>query len=158
MTAQTVVFIFGGILILIGILGGGFEIKELKIPRISGGARILSLVGGVLLFGVGTVVLDRPSQSGETKETKSAKIEVVSGTYGKNCGAPYGNVTSHLASKCNGHESCIYKVDYKTIGDPARGCKKDYIAEWKCGANERIRSASVSGEAGFGANIHLSCE
>jgi hypothetical protein len=34
MTVEIIVFIFGGLLLVIGLLGGGLEIKELKIPKV----------------------------------------------------------------------------------------------------------------------------
>ena len=40
-------------MIVVGILGGGFEVKELKIPQVAGAARILSLIVGIALLGVG---------------------------------------------------------------------------------------------------------
>lgn len=83
-------------------------------------------------------------------------IRVVAGTYGQNCGVPYGNATSHLAAQCNGKNQCSYKVDYRIIGDPAIGCAKGYLAEWRCG-NGPKKSAAAPGEAGFGAVLTLSC-
>jgi len=53
MTPQIVVVVLGGILILAGLLGGGFELKELKMPRVGGVARVLSLVAGIVLLGLG---------------------------------------------------------------------------------------------------------
>ena len=152
MTSQTVVFIFGGILMLIGILGGGFEVKELKVPKVAGAARLVSLIAGVVLLGVG-ITLGNPLVSSPA----SSRISVVAGSYGQNCGSPHGNVTGHLASECNGRGKCDYIIDYKVIGDPATGCAKDYRAEWKCGDKPMVQSTSASREAGFGTKITLSC-
>jgi hypothetical protein len=41
-------FIFGALLILIAILGGGFDASQLKIPKVGLGVRIVAFVGGVL--------------------------------------------------------------------------------------------------------------
>jgi hypothetical protein len=55
MTAETVMMILGGVLVLTGVLGGGFEVKEIKIPRIGIGSRLLSAAAGLgfLLWGAG---------------------------------------------------------------------------------------------------------
>jgi hypothetical protein len=84
-------------------------------------------------------------------------IRVVSGTYGGNCGAFYGNVTEHLASVCNGRPACEYIVDVRTLGDPARECSKDFVAEWRCGNSPERATASVPPEAGNGKRIVLRC-
>lgn len=53
MTVETLAFIFGALLILIGILGGGFEAKEIKIPKIAGIARLFSFIVGISFIGLG---------------------------------------------------------------------------------------------------------
>lgn len=52
MTLATMSFILGAILLLAGIVGGGIEVKELKIPTISGTTRI-----GATVAGLGFVIL-----------------------------------------------------------------------------------------------------
>lgn len=84
-------------------------------------------------------------------------INVISGTYGENCGAEYGNATPHLAEQCDGLRQCSYRINYKIIGDPARGCQKDYIARWRCG-NGPVHTTSASPEAGEGSVITLFCQ
>lgn len=44
MTPELLLFIFGALLILIGILGGGFDVKELKIPKVGAGVRICAIL------------------------------------------------------------------------------------------------------------------
>lgn len=73
----------------------------------------------------------------------SKSISIVSGSFGKNCGASYGNATPHLASSCNGKTSCTYVVNYTVIGDPCPYKNKSYIAEWRCGNNSNIHQAQV---------------
>jgi hypothetical protein len=92
---------------------------------------------------------DGPSHSG--------RINVVSGTYGGNCGAPHGNETVHIATQCNGQKQCNYRIDYKAIGDPAPGCGKNYIAQWRCGKGP-LQKSLVKPEAGLGSVITLSCQ
>ena len=94
--------------------------------------------------------------SGYTKTLRG--IQVVSGSYGTNCGAKYGNVTDHLASSCNGKCECRYTIDYKAIGDPVVGCGKDYIAEWRCGNNSKVYRVKASPEAGYRKTILLKCD
>ncbi|HWZ97756.1 MAG TPA: hypothetical protein VN025_08355 [Candidatus Dormibacteraeota bacterium] len=55
MTINALVFGFGGILLLVAILGGGFELKEFKIPKVGGAPRVCSGLAGVffILLGVG---------------------------------------------------------------------------------------------------------
>jgi hypothetical protein len=87
-----------------------------------------------------------------------ADIRVVSGTYGGSCGAPYGNATSHLLAVCDGKRVCDYIIDYRTLGDPAPNCPKDYVAEWRCGSNPKVFGASVRPEAGTGRVVRLRCQ
>jgi hypothetical protein len=86
------------------------------------------------------------------------RIEVVAGTYGENCHAAHGNVTAALAAACDGKTSCDYKVDYHVIGDPAPGCSKRYLAEWRCGGDAHDRQVEVAAEAGYGGVAHLTCD
>jgi hypothetical protein len=53
MSVEIIAFIFGCILVLIGIIGGGMEIKELKVPTISWPTRIIAIIGGVVFIGFG---------------------------------------------------------------------------------------------------------
>ena len=53
MTSEIVPFVFGVMLILIGILSGGFEVRELKIPKVGPGVRILAAVGGLAFITLG---------------------------------------------------------------------------------------------------------
>lgn len=83
-------------------------------------------------------------------------IKLITATYGRNCGAPYGNATNHLASACDGKTACEYIIDVRVLGDPAGGCAKDYFAEWQCGRDPEKGSLSVSPEAS-GMKIVLRC-
>ena len=48
-------------------------------------------------------------------------IAVTAASYGKNCnGNLYNNQLSSLRSACDGKSACKYRVNGKTIGDPAR--------------------------------------
>ncbi|MGH9906095.1 MAG: WSC domain-containing protein, partial [Pyrinomonadaceae bacterium] len=107
------------------------------------------------------------SASAAAKKPESKKtngIQVVAGTYGANCPREKfgdkiarGNVTAHLASACNGKDSCDYRIDYTVIGDPAVFCKKNYVAEWRCGDGSPVRNAEAAPEAGHGSVVKLQC-
>ncbi|WP_137885296.1 hypothetical protein [Pseudomonas sp. 2FE] len=77
------------------------------------------------------------------------KIVVISAVYGGNCGSPSG-VTQQLADACEGKQRCDYLVDHQVIGDPAFGCRKDYVYRWQCAGGEAyppIQEQTVSPEA-----------
>jgi hypothetical protein len=62
MTIEVISFIIGGILIGTAVVGGGFEIREIKMPRVGAGVRITSLVvgSGFLLLSMGMWSLNNP--------------------------------------------------------------------------------------------------
>ncbi|CAB3709981.1 hypothetical protein LMG27174_04179 [Paraburkholderia rhynchosiae] len=82
-------------------------------------------------------------------------IAIVSGTYGDNCGVRHGNDTRHLAAECSGRMSCRYVIKNRLTDHPLPECKKNYRAEWKCGAQE-FHTAAVSPEAKAGT-LAISC-
>lgn len=91
-------------------------------------------------------------------------IKVAAATYGANCpGTSRGNKTTYLAQACDGKQSCQYQVWHYNIGDPAFGCRKNFIAEWTCNEDTTVRRAEAqlkpehAGEAGSGAIVSLSC-
>jgi hypothetical protein len=53
MTLQTMSFIFGAILLAVAILGGGFEVKEIKVSNVSVGVRIVAGIVGLLFIVLG---------------------------------------------------------------------------------------------------------
>ncbi len=53
MSVDLAVFIFGAILLSIGILGGGFELKEISVPKVGPIARGLAAVAGVVFIAMG---------------------------------------------------------------------------------------------------------
>jgi hypothetical protein len=115
------------------------------------------------------VRLDRPADAIKSIEFIDARkpvgreefspmsIRVVAGTYGRNCGAVYGNATDHLASICDGRPACEYIVDVNALGDPARECAKDFVAEWRCGNSQERATVVASPEAGAGKRLLLRC-
>jgi hypothetical protein len=83
-----------------------------------------------------------------------ATVAIVSGTYGNNCGAPHGNATRDLARHCNGLRTCNYSLP--VVAAHSRGCRSNYLAEWRCGSNE-FHNASLSAGASAGDRLVLSC-
>jgi hypothetical protein len=83
MSAETVMLILGGLLVLTGILGGGFEVKEIKIPRIGTGSRVLAAVAGIVFmsWGVGLANSAHPSAltGSETPVTVTIRDELGDG-------------------------------------------------------------------------------
>ncbi|MDD9304267.1 MAG: hypothetical protein HUK40_18735 [Desulfobacter sp.] len=49
--------------------------------------------------------------------------------------------------QCDGKQSCHYVVNYKVIGDPARGCQKTYRVRYKCGNSTQVKEKRLSPEA-----------
>jgi hypothetical protein len=84
-------------------------------------------------------------------------VEVLSATYGANCGAPVGNQTLNLARACDGASSCSYTIDYRAIGDPAVRCAKQYQFVYRCGDDGAPKVGLVAAEAGFDKVAYLYC-
>jgi hypothetical protein len=90
-----------------------------------------------------------------------AGLEIVSASYGANCGAPIGNVTQAVQGVCKPNtSSCAYRVDVGILGDPAAGCAKEFSAQFSCpgeAGNKSVKSVRVPPEAGLGSQVQLSC-
>ena len=84
-------------------------------------------------------------------------LRVVGATYGGNCRAPANNAMADVGARCNGKKSCDYTVSYKVLGDPARGCRKDFQVKYYCGQSGPLQ-ASAPGEAGYGTKVALICD
>lgn len=83
-------------------------------------------------------------------------ISIEAGSYGPVCGTPAGNHTDFLASECQGRTHCDFLVNNR-YGDPAPGCPKDYIAEWRCGANPTLLRTGHHAVPGENYTIALAC-
>jgi hypothetical protein len=55
MTIEVVSFLVGALFVLIALLGGGIEVKELKVPTVGTGKRIAALIGGLMFIGLGLI-------------------------------------------------------------------------------------------------------
>jgi uncharacterized membrane protein len=86
------------------------------------------------------------------------QIEVVQATYGSNCGAGFGNATRDVADACNGTQSCAYHVDVGRLGDPAPGCAKEFLVDYRCAGGQPSKHVTVPAEAGLGRTAALACQ
>jgi hypothetical protein len=75
MTGEIVIMLLGAVLVLVGLLGGGFELRELKIPRVGWAARVPALVAGsiLLLIGIG---LTQKAATGGTDPPPPSQVQV----------------------------------------------------------------------------------
>lgn len=89
-------------------------------------------------------------------EKGSGSMQIISATYGASCGAPKGNATDHLAKACDGTAKCEYRIDHQVLGDPRRGCAKNFEAEYRCSHFGGSRTASAPAEAS-GTVTTLTC-
>jgi hypothetical protein len=76
MSIQLISFILGGLLVTVGLIGGGIEIRELKIPPVGRPARVLAFLGGlgfiVLAFSLGRQPGDKSAGAPiETQQTQT---------------------------------------------------------------------------------------
>jgi hypothetical protein len=95
-------------------------------------------------------------------------IHVVDATYGLACkdyvppsGRPnlvkIGNYTAALTSACDKTKgACSFAIDADKMGDPANGCGKDFIANWRCGGDQKIHQVYLPVEA-HGRSALLIC-
>ena len=95
-------------------------------------------------------------------------IHVVDATYGQSCkdfvppsGKPnlvkVGNLTAGLMQRMRkAKTTCMFAVDADKLGDPANGCGKDFIANWRCGSDPKVHRFYLTGEPS-GRSALLSC-
>ena len=171
MTVELILIGAGCLMIGIGILGGGIEIKDLKVPSIPISTRVLSILSGAVMLGLGAYFNSIPVSAAPDKTVNKLRntapgtqnleapggILVVEGSYGLNVGAPVGNATKYLEEKCNGLLLCEYVINYEVIGDPAPTRQKDYKAVWRCGIEKTLHERRVPPEAGYKTPLQLTC-
>ena len=94
----------------------------------------------------------------EPKPEKQTTMKISSVHYGENCETEINNGTTleDIKSKCDGKKNCDYLINHNIIGDPSRGCAKDYKVNFKCGEEQQDRYAFQKKEAS-GKNIFLTC-
>src|ERR1700730_18006366 len=76
MTIQTLLLLFGALLLLIAIVGGGLEVKELKIPKVENTPRIIAAVGGIVFIlmaiNYNAITIEEKKTTPAASEEKSA--------------------------------------------------------------------------------------
>ena len=72
MSAGILLLVLGSLLLVVGIIGGGFEVKELKIPRVGTGSRILAGMVGALLIVIGVGINDPNSSNSASASPASS--------------------------------------------------------------------------------------
>jgi len=84
-------------------------------------------------------------------------VQIVSATYGENCGAAKGNATLKVQAECQGRTECDYVVNAARLGDPAPGCGKTFAVNFRCAPRRDVSNISLPAEAGLGSLARLSC-
>lgn len=59
---QTLSFIFGALLLLVGLFGGGFEVKELKLPKVGWPIRFVSIIVGAFFIAISLGIIKPPEK------------------------------------------------------------------------------------------------
>ena len=98
-----------------------------------------------------------PNRQDPSRAYGGMAIRVLGAVYGSNCRGQRGaNVTDDLVRTCQGRDYCVYRIDYRQIGDPSPGCGKDYRARYICRDGDAERYASAGAEAS-GQSVVLDC-
>ena len=75
------------------------------------------------------------------------RMQIVSATYGLNCGVPQGNATSQITKACSSATTkCDYYIDVNALGDPKQGCMKTFEVQYQCSGGA-TQTVSVPAEA-----------
>jgi hypothetical protein len=137
--------------------------------RSSIGPVLLMVIGAFVVVAISFFATMQIIDAWLTPEDPNASvIHVVGATYGPACkdfvppsGQPnlvkVGNATTALTSGCeNAKGTCVFTVDAAQIGDPANGCGKDFMANWRCGSDQSVHKFYLPAEAS-GKSVVLSC-
>jgi len=80
-------------------------------------------------------------------ECGSAKIEILSATYGLNCNVDlFNNHRVWLDKACSGKSACSYTASNSLSGDPAPNCRKSYDYDYECKSDDADASVSAVDE------------
>jgi hypothetical protein len=118
MTLQTMSFIFGALLLAVGILGGGFEVKEVKVSNVTTSARIFAGLAGLVFIVLG---FWQPSSLATSDGVRSGPI-------------PIGPTTTMSERE---HDKDRWGGDYFSFDistDHIEDCKGACKADTKCAA------------------------
>jgi peptidoglycan/LPS O-acetylase OafA/YrhL len=140
------------------VLSAGYErVRDFAgvLPRPIFGPRWVT----VLSLGAVGVLPNLPVESG--------RIHVIEATYGQNCSSvvllpPHenrfraGNATTSVKKACGAANHCSFLVDVNQLGDPVNRCPKDFAVRYRCGKDQRVKTAAISGDA-QGRAVDLVC-
>jgi hypothetical protein len=137
--------------------------------RSSIGRVLFTVIGGLAVVAISFFATMQILDYWLTPQDPNADvIHVVEATYGLACKdfvppsgqanlVKVGNVTAALTSTCDkAKTTCLFAVDAVQIGDPANGCGKDFIANWRCGGDPKVHQFYLTPEAN-GRSALLSC-
>jgi len=100
---------------------------------------------------------DRPGDKLWSMISRPGISEIVSATYGGTCKSSLaGNRTAYIQQQCPiGEKTCNFNYRGNDAGgDPAPGCPKNLVINYKCSGSDAIKTFTLPGEAG---NVSLSC-
>ncbi|HWU88707.1 MAG TPA: CHAT domain-containing protein [Kofleriaceae bacterium] len=98
-----------------------------------------------------------PAPSPAPAPTSAPTIKVLAATYGDNVASvPKSNATAKLAASCDGKTTCEYAISVASLGDPAVGSPKTFVASYQCTGDAAAHNLSVPAEAN-GRTTTLSC-
>ena len=114
----------------------------------------------------GGVTSEAAGQTAKLSCVTGNGINILEATYGATTtpvhvdtcpNVPKGNATTSVQSSCQGQQSCTYTVGTTKVGgDPAFGCKKNFVVKYTChGArDELVRTLSAEAD---GQQFSLDC-
>lgn len=142
-TIEVISFIIGGILIGTAIVGGGFEIKEIKMPRVGAGVRIVSLVAGsgFVLLAMGIWGANNPHLLAQPNAVNAFTDAQTTAT---NAARPAAQATPPAP------EQAAPQADEESQPEPAfTGFTGDTNLGWQVGETEHYASARFEGMNGM---------
>jgi YARHG domain len=74
-STQVMVFLLGAFLIVVGIVGGGFELKEIKIPSVARIPRIIAGVAGAVLIAFSLGLLPTHGNSPQAPQAQAPQVQ-----------------------------------------------------------------------------------
>ena len=123
------------------------------------GGRILFKVIGGLAVVLASFWLSLQIMDYWSLPPNASEIHILEATYGLNCrnfAVPTGQVNRVKPGNATGAAlepcgkatgSCSFTVDVGRMGDPAPGCRKDFLLQWRCGDLEKTRQLYIAEEA-----------
>jgi hypothetical protein len=115
MSIELLSFVLGGFLVAVGLLGGGIEVRELKVPSVGRITRVLSFAAGLAF--VGLAVFLGPGQVKQSAAVNAEPAALVRVTFWY----PYGassKVVSSVSGEVRATASSAIRLDHNASKDP----------------------------------------